>query len=92
MPTPSLLRIPWIHWGWTPTYIHEQSQNSPTKRKYNRLTWGTKEIKNYTYQLGTKLKHKLENKIKARCQAGNKAMKTKLTNMLRGKEKKKKKK
>ena len=28
----------------------------------------------------------MENKTKARCQVGNKAMKTKLTNMLRGKE------
>ena len=35
------------------------------------------------------LKHKLENKTKVRCQEGNKAMKTKLTNMLRGKERKK---
>jgi len=33
-------------------------------------------------------KHKLENKTKASCQVGNKAMKTKLTNMLRGKERK----
>ena len=32
------------------------------------------------------LKNKLENKTKARCQLGNKAMKIKLTNMLRGKE------
>ena len=32
-----------------------------------------------------KTKHKLENKTKSRCQVGNKAMKTKLTNMLRGK-------
>ena len=29
---------------------------------------------------------KLENKTKARCQVGNKAIKAKLTNMLRGKE------
>ena len=63
-------------------YTYEQNQNSPTNIKYNRLTQGTKEIKNCTYQLGTKLKHKLENKIKARCQVGNRAMKTKLTNML----------
>ena len=28
----------------------------------------------------------MENKTKARCQVGNKAMKTKLTNTLRGKE------
>ena len=33
-------------------------------------------------------KHKLENKAKASCQVGNKAMKTKLTNMLRGKQRK----
>jgi len=52
------------------------------------LTWQTKETKNYTYQLRTKLKHKLENKTKARCQVGSKAMKIKLANMLRGKERK----
>ena len=34
---------------------HEQSQNSPTKIKYSKLTWRTKEIKNYIYQLRTKL-------------------------------------
>ena len=34
------------------------------------------------------LKLKLENKTKVQCQEGNKAMKTKLTNMLRGKERK----
>jgi len=43
----------------------------------------------FTYQLRTKLKHKLENKTETRCQVGNKAMKTKLTDMLRGKERKK---
>ena len=31
----------------------------------------------------------MENKTKARCQVGNKAMKTKLINMLRGKKEKK---
>ena len=36
-------------------YTHEQSENSPTKIKYSRLTWWTKEIKNYIYQLRTKL-------------------------------------
>ena len=30
-------------------------ENSPTKIKYSRLTWRTKEIKNYIYQLRTKL-------------------------------------
>ena len=36
-------------------YTHEQSQNSPTKIEYRRLTWQTKETKNYIYQLRTKL-------------------------------------
>ena len=36
-------------------YTHEQSENSPTKIKYSRLAWQTKEIKNYIYQLRTKL-------------------------------------
>ena len=69
------------------------SQYSPTKIKYSRLTWRTKEIKNYIYQLRTKLtKAQTRNKTKARCQVRNKAMKTKLTNMLRGKKRKKRKK
>ena len=40
------------------THIHiypKQNQNSSAKRKYNRLTQQTKEIKNYIYQLKTKL-------------------------------------
>ena len=41
----------------------------------------------------TKLtKAQLENKTKVSCQLGNKAMKIKLTNMLRGKERNKRKK
>ena len=36
-------------------YTHKQSQKSPTKIKYNRLTQQTKKIKNYIYQLRTKL-------------------------------------
>ena len=36
-----------------------------------------------------KLRHKLGNKTEARCQVGNKAMKTKLTNTFRGKKIKK---
>ena len=47
----------------------------------------TKVTKNDIYQLKTKL-----TKAQTRCQVGNKAMKTKLTNMLRGKERKKRKK
>ena len=54
------------------------------------MTWQTKEIKNYIYQLRTKLtKAQTRKYAKARCQVGNKAMKTKLTNLLRGKERKK---
>ena len=41
------------------------------------------------WQMGKKKQNKTK---KARCQVGNKAMKTKLTNMLRGKERKKRKK
>ena len=36
-------------------YTHKQSQNSPTKIKYNRLTLQTKETKNDIHQLRTKL-------------------------------------
>ena len=73
---------------YTHTYIHEQSQNSPTKIKYNRLTQPTKEIENYIYQLRTKLNHKVENKNKAKWQVGIKTKKTKLINILREKERK----
>ena len=62
-----------------------------SKIKYSRLIWQTKEIKTYIYQLRTKLKYKLEKKTKLRCQVGNKAMKAKLRNFLREKERKEKK-
>ena len=56
------------------------------------MTWQTKEIKNYIYQLRTKLtKAQTGKENKARGHVGNKAMKTKLTNMLRGKERRKRK-
>ena len=58
------------------------------KNKVQYVGMVNKEIYNYIYQLRTKLKHKLEHKTNARYQVGNKAMK--LTNMLRGKERKKK--
>ena len=71
---------------------HEQSQNSSTKIKYNRLIWLTKKIKNYIYQLRTKLtKTQTRKHTKARFQVGTKTTKTKLTNLLRGKERKKRK-
>jgi len=54
-------------------------------------------MKNYICQLRTKLtkaqtEKKKKKKTRAKCQLGNKAMKIKLTNMLRGKERKKRKK
>ena len=36
-------------------YTHEQSQNNAREIKYNRMTQQTKEMKNYIYQLRTKL-------------------------------------
>ena len=62
------------------------SKVKTTQQKYSILMWQTKEIKNYIYQLRTKLKHKLENRTKARCQLGNKVMKIKLSSMLRRKK------
>ena len=71
---------------------HKQSQNRPTKVKYTRLTRQTKETKNYIYQVRTELtKAQTGKQTKAKCQVGNKATKTKLTNMLRGKDRKKRK-
>ena len=67
------------------------NQNSPTNIKYDRLTWQIKETENYIYQVRTKLTEAQTGKqTKARCQLGNKAMKIKLTDLLRGKERKRK--
>ena len=65
----------------------KQIQNSPAKIKYNRLTQKTKATKNYIYTR-TKLVKAQTGKQKAGCQLENKAMKIKLKNMLRGKERK----
>ena len=55
------------------------------------MTWQTKEVKNNIYQLRKKLtKAQTRKHTKARCQVENKAVKTQLTDMLRGKERKKK--
>ena len=66
----------------THTHTHTQTHTSEVKtvqQKYSGLTQQTKEIKNLP----------VENKTRARCQVGNKTMKTKLTGMLRRKERKK---
>ena len=55
--------------------------------KYNRFTWQRKKPKFLSTR--TKLTKAQTEKTKARCKLGNKAMKVKLTNMLRGKERKK---
>ena len=71
-------------------YTHKQNQNSPVKIKY-RLTRWTKETKNYIYQKKTiKIQTGKQNKNKVPIE--NKAMKIKLTNMLRVKGRKKRKK
>ena len=70
---------------------HKQCQNSPTKIKYSRVTRQTKEIKKFYLPVKNKTNESTYCKaeLKQGCQVGNKAMKTKLTNMLRGKERKK---
>ena len=73
-------------------YTHKQNQNSPAKIKYNRLTQKTKATKNYIYTRTKLVKAQTGKQSKERCQLVNKAMKIKLTNMLRGKEGKKRKK
>ena len=73
-------------------YTHQQSQNGPTKIKYSRLTQQTKEIKNFIYQLRTKLtKGQTRKHTKARCQVGNKAMKAKTNKYVERKGRKEKK-
>ena len=55
------------------------------------MPWLTKEIKNFIYSVENKTKSQSGKEAKARCQVGNKAMKKKLTNMLRRKDRKKRK-
>ena len=65
-------------------HIHPWTKWKQFSKNKSTVDWPGKQkyIKNYICQLRTKLKHKLENKTKSQCQVGNKAMKTKLTNML----------
>jgi len=55
-------------------YTHKQSQNSPTKIKYGRLTRQTKKIKKLDLAFKNKTKAQTKKKkkqlTKARCQAG----------------------
>ena len=44
-------------------YTHKKNQNSPTKIKYNRLIWRSKETKNYIYQNKTNQITNLKTKL-----------------------------
>ena len=72
-------------------HIHPGAKSKQSnKNKVQLIDLANKGNQNYIYQLSTKLiKAQTESKTKARCQVGNKAMKTKLTGMLRGQERKK---
>ena len=60
------------------------------QQKYSTIDWLGEQRKPKIAFTRTKLtKAQTENRTKIRCQLGNKAMKIKLTNMLRGKERKK---
>ena len=78
------------------THIHihpwaKSKQSNKNKVKYIDLV-NKENQKLYLPVKNKPNKQKLENKTKARCQVGNKAMKTKLTNMLGGKGRNKRKK
>ena len=74
------------------THIHPEAKSKQSNKNKVQQTDLVNKGNQKLYLLEqNKLKHKLENKTKARCQFGNKAMKIKLTNMLRGKERKKRK-
>ena len=74
-------------------YTHTDTPISKAKtvrQKWSMVDWPSKQREPKIISIRTKLtKHKLENKTKARCQLGNKSMKIKIINMLRGKERKK---
>ena len=74
---------------WIYTYIYTPISKIKTVLYFY---WPSEQMKAKNMCTRTKLtKHKLENKTKARCQLGNKAVKIKLMNMLKGKERKGKK-
>ena len=71
--------------------IHPRAKSKQSnKNKVQQIDPATQEIKNYICHLRTKLtKAQTGKQTKARCQAGNKAMKTKPTNMLRKRKERK---
>ena len=73
-------------------YTHKQKPKQSNKNKVQQIDLANKGSQKLCLSEQNYLKHKLENKTKERCQLRNKAIKIKLTIMLRGKERKKKKK
>ena len=78
---------------WIDTYTDTPiSKTKTVQQKWSMVDWPSKQREPKIISTRTKLtKHKLENKTKARCQLGNKAVKIKLINILRGKERKERK-
>ena len=63
------------------------SKIKTVQQKWSTIDWPGEQRKPKIISTRTRLtKHKLDNKTKTSCQVGNKTMKIKLTNMLRGKE------
>ena len=73
-------------------HIHPQAKSKKSnKNKVQQIDPVNKRNQKLYLPEQNQPKHKLENKTKAKCQLGNKALKLKLTTMLRGKERKKRK-
>ena len=78
---------------YTHIHIHPQAKSKKSnKNKVQQIDPVNKRNQKLYLPEQNQPKHKLEDKTKARCQLGNKALKIKLTDMLRGKERKKQKK
>ena len=77
------------------THIHTHPQakfKKSNKNKVQQIDPVNKRNKKLYLPEQNQPKHKLENRTKAKCPLGNKALKLKLTTTLRGKERKKQKK
>ena len=75
---------------YTHIHIHPQAKSKKSnKNKVQQIDPVNKRNQKLYLPEQNQPKHKLEDKTKAMCQVGNKAMKTKLINMLNGKEGKK---
>ena len=69
---------------YTRIHIHTQSESKQSnQKKAQQIDLANKGNQKLNLPEQNQLKHKLGNKTKARCQLGNRAMKIKVTNMLR---------